>query len=264
MVVSMKGSAAHPRVAAGKTPPPEGLRAVLFDLDDTLYDHAYALNHALRSLWREEPAFRHRTLDAARAEYARLLEEFHLRLMAGKITENEARVRRFQALFRWAGEEISLRDARVKALTYRRLYLEHQRPVPGAVALVRRLAGSVRLGIVSNNRTRGQLDKLRSIGLTGLFDVLITSEEVGAAKPDPEIFQAALDGLKVARDEVVMVGDSWPSDVLGARAAGLTAVWFNRGAFPNPDPSLAVELTSLRPASSALEAIFLAYRLEED
>jgi HAD superfamily hydrolase (TIGR01549 family) len=244
--------------------PPDGLRAVLFDLDDTLYDHTYCLSQALRSLCREEPVFRRRSFESARSEYARLLEEFHQRVLRGTLGESEARTRRFQALFRWAGEEISLREAGAKAAEYRRLYLSHQRAVPGAVAVVRALAGVVRLGIVSNHRRKGQLEKLRAIGLADRFDVLVTSEEAGSAKPDPEIFAMALDRLGLARDEALMIGDSWPADILGARAAGLVAVWFNRRRLPSPDPSLAVELASFRPTSSAVEAIFLAYRLEED
>ncbi|MCI4319090.1 MAG: HAD family hydrolase [Thermoplasmata archaeon] len=243
---------------------PEGLRGVLFDLDDTVFDHAHALTQALDGIRRSEPVLRKRSAEEIRRKYVELLDQFHRRVLNGELGESESRALRFQALFRWAGLPLKVNEARERAAEYRRQYLDHRRAVPGVAPLLTGLAKSARLGIVSNNPRRGQLDKLRAIGLADRFKVVMTSEEAGAAKPDPEIFQAALDKLGVARDEAVMVGDSWAADVLGARAAGLVAVWFNRRRLPNPDPSLAVELTDYRPASDAMGMIYLAFRLEEE
>ena len=67
------------------------------------------------------------------------------------------------------------------------------------------------------------------------------------SKPDPAIFDLALHLLHCTADESVMVGDSWEMDVMGARAAGLRAVWFNRTGRACPDPVLARELKSLEP-----------------
>jgi putative hydrolase of the HAD superfamily len=237
---------------------------VLFDLDDTVYDHSYALARALTGVRQGEPAFRKRSVEEVRRKYGELLEQFHRQVLAGKLGETEARVRRFQALFDWVGVSLSLKEAGETVREYRQIYLQHQRAVPGVAPLLARLADRARLGIVSNNLRRGQLEKLRAIGLGDRFDVVMTSEEAGAAKPDPDIFQAALDHLGVDRDEAVMVGDSWPADILGARAAGIVAVWFNRRHLPNPDPSLAVELTSYSPATNALGLIDLAFRMEEE
>ena len=48
------------------------------------------------------------------------------------------------------------------------------------------------------------------------------------AKPDPRIFAIALERLGCAAADAVMIGDSWPADIEGARAAGVRAIWFNR------------------------------------
>jgi 2-haloacid dehalogenase len=63
-------------------------------------------------------------------------------------------------------------------------------------------------------------------GLT--FTAVVTSEDVGAYKPDAAMFARALDALGLAAHEVVHVGDSLTSDVAGAHAAGIRAVWVNR------------------------------------
>ena len=59
---------------------------------------------------------------------------------------------------------------------------------------------------------------LASAGLSGLIDAVVTSAEVGAAKPDPEIFTRALAMAGVAAEPAVHVGDSLAEDVAGARA----------------------------------------------
>lgn len=76
----------------------------------------------------------------------------------------------------------------------------------------------------------------------------MVSETIGVAKPDPAIFHAALRQLGRAPADAVMLGDSWAADVLGARAAGVRAVWLNRHQRACPDPALARELRALEPA----------------
>ena len=113
------------------------------------------------------------------------------------------------------------------------------------------------VGIVTNNLLEEQQDKLRQCRLDGYVDELVVSEKAGVSKPDPRIFQIALDRLGCRRDEVVMVGDSWPADVAGAIAAGIRAVWFNPQRKPRPEPSTSVdEIHALEPIEDALRVIF--------
>ena len=57
------------------------------------------------------------------------------------------------------------------------------------------------------------------------FDVLVDSNEVGATKPDPAIFEAGLERIGVSAEETVMVGDSLARDMRGALALGMAHVW---------------------------------------
>jgi HAD superfamily hydrolase (TIGR01509 family) len=92
-------------------------------------------------------------------------------------------------------------------------------PAPGAVEALERLHGRVRLAVVANwdHSLHEQLDRL---GLTRLFDVVVTSADAGAAKPDPAIFHFALERLRVEPAAALHVGDE-PADEEGARAAGM-------------------------------------------
>jgi putative hydrolase of the HAD superfamily len=103
--------------------------------------------------------------------------------------------------------------------------------VPGALC---RLAESHSMALVTNGAACLQREKLAASGLSDHFEAVVVSADLGVAKPDPSVFEHALGELSARRDLAVMVGDSIPKDVEGALAAGLNAVWVNRGASPSP------------------------------
>lgn len=138
-------------------------------------------------------------------------------------------------MFRLADSAITRDEARTLAEAWRDAYDSAYRPVRGARPLLESLRASVVIGIVTNNRTDEQLRKLQRCRLVALVDFLLTSEDFGRTKPDPAIFREAVRRSACASGDVIVVGDSWTSDVAGARAAGLRAVWFNRTGMPPPD-----------------------------
>jgi putative hydrolase of the HAD superfamily len=143
---------------------------------------------------------------------------------------------------------------------YRECYIRTRRAIDGAAALLSALKPRVKIGVVSNNLLAEQQEKMAQCGLDEFVDALIVSEKVGVVKPDPLIFRVALDRLAVSKEDAVMVGDSWAADVEGARAAGISVVWFNRNGRPSPDPNAGVpELRALEPVSAAIDAIELAH-----
>jgi len=85
----------------------------------------------------------------------------------------------------------------------------------------------VTLGLISNieREINPLLDEL---GLSGLLEVVTTSLEAGYAKPNPEIFRAALEKGKVKPQEAIFVGDQYQIDVLGSRAVGMKGILLDR------------------------------------
>ncbi|HBK3302408.1 pyrimidine 5'-nucleotidase [Citrobacter koseri] len=101
-------------------------------------------------------------------------------------------------------------------------------PLPGAVSLVNALHGKVKMGIITNGFTSLQQIRLERTGLRDRFDLLVISEEVGVAKPDPRIFDYALEQAgSPDRSRVLMVGDTAESDILGGINAGFSTCWLN-------------------------------------
>lgn len=225
-------------------------RAVLFDLDDTLFDHALTSRAALARIWTTHPFLRGLPLESAWKQYSRLLEEVHPEVVAGRLTPEVARVERFRRLGLAAGVALTPDESAELSRTYRIHYQRLRRPVPGARRLLERLHGRTTIGVVSNNQLEEQVEKLRFLGLTSLVDELVVSEEVRVAKPDAKIFDIALDRVDAAPGEAAMIGDSWENDVRGAYAVGIRAVWFNRFALPRPERLPIDEIPSFRAPAS--------------
>jgi len=101
--------------------------------------------------------------------------------------------------------------------------------LPGAAEVVRALAENYPLTIISNGFKEVQYYKFAHSGLADCFAHTIISEEVGINKPQPEIFRIALEMNGVTPDEAVMIGDSYSSDIAGAKAAGIDQIWLHEG-----------------------------------
>lgn len=86
------------------------------------------------------------------------------------------------------------------------------------------------MALVTNGSPAVQRSKVAASGLERYFKAVVVSGDVGAGKPDPRPFRAALDALGVAATDAVMVGNSLERDIAGAQALGIRAVWVNRDA----------------------------------
>ncbi len=113
------------------------------------------------------------------------------------------------------------------------------RPYPEAIRTLKALrAEGYRTGVVSNFSHRLP-QVLAELGLAPHLDTVTYSFDVGAEKPHPRIFKAALARAGALPERVLMVGDSYEADYLGARHAGLHALLLCRGGTtPSPCPSI--------------------------
>jgi HAD superfamily hydrolase (TIGR01549 family) len=228
-------------------------RTVLVDLDDTLFDHSHSALAGLATVRARFDALARIDLAELAALHAKHLEATHLRVLSGELTLEDARTVRFRAIARDCGAPSSA--AAELADAYREGYQRARRAVPGAVELLRALRAHARVCVVTNNLVAEQVEKLAHLEMTDLVDVLVISEEAGVAKPDPAIFRIALARCDTPADSAVMLGDSWAADVLGARAAGIRAVWLNRSNRSCPDPEQCLELISLSPTAQVVERL---------
>ena len=83
------------------------------------------------------------------------------------------------------------------------------------------------LAVVTDARSAYARSELHKVGLLGYFDPIVVSGDHGYRKPDPRLFQLALDGMAVAAENTLYVGNDMYRDIYGAREAGLTTVMFD-------------------------------------
>ena len=102
----------------------------------------------------------------------------------------------------------------------------------GAEELVRYLAKKYPLTVVTNGFVEVQYEKFDKSGLRDCFAHIVLSEEVGCQKPNPRIFEEALRMNGLAAEDVVMIGDSWNSDIQGAINAGIDQIWIRKSKDP--------------------------------
>jgi putative hydrolase of the HAD superfamily len=112
----------------------------------------------------------------------------------------------------------------------------------GAEELVRYLAKKYPLTVVTNGFVEVQYEKFDKSGLKDYFSHVVLSEEVGCQKPNPRIFEEALRMNGLQAEEVVMIGDSWNSDIQGAINAGIDQIWIRKSQDPLPEGQTATYL----------------------
>jgi HAD superfamily hydrolase (TIGR01549 family) len=186
-------------------------RAILFDLDDTLYD--------LRSYWRERLRL---ALDAVRVGYAQLDSE----MLVGTALSERVFMEQWPDFLRRQGIDDEALIAATHA-DYRHEWFERMALADDALPTLEALRPRYKLGLITNGPSAIQRRKIERFGLADHLDLLIVSGEVGVAKPDPAIFMLALEQLGVSADQALFVGDSPEYDLRGAEAAGMAFVWMN-------------------------------------
>lgn len=196
---------------------PTSIRAILFDLDDTLIDHTSAAHNAATA-WARELGLPGDQTDrwfAIERQYFSVYER-------GECTHQQQRRNRVRDFL----GDFSLDDAATDALFahFLTLYEQHWHAFPDAApALTRALEAGLQVGILTNGATELQQRKLKRTGLDISGVQLLTSTGLGAAKPNPECYERALAVIGTTAHETFMVGDSLANDVEGARAVGMTA-----------------------------------------
>jgi len=228
------------------------IKVVFFDIDDTLYDHSYHVHHAISALREKHSFLQEYSIEHLRELSHQFLEEVHERLLRGEISVEASRKIRWEKFLETVGQKDI--DAMTIANFYSRSYYEAERAVPGSIELLRSLSASYNIGVISNNLLEEQLKKMHRIGVSDYIEIFAISEEVGAAKPDPKIFETALDRAGVTPEEAIYIGDSWTNDVLGALNARIRPIWFNRKGIASYDPSIQ-EISSFEPKENVLSYI---------
>ncbi|MFC1900434.1 HAD family hydrolase [Chloroflexota bacterium] len=230
----------------------ENIKAVLFDVDDTLFDRNTAQKMTLDIIIERLPHVfdifdTERVMNAFMESDRAVTEAYE----AGAPFEGlrEARSGIFLKLL-----DINEDVADTITEIYVRDYPKVNASVPGAIELVKELSGRFQIGVVSNGLPDVQYQKLESMGISSFVSCVVLSEELGIRKPDPRIFHHAAGLLQRQPSDCLYVGDSYTSDVIGAKAAGMVSCWFNKNnsSYEEKDPEPDFEISNLEELTGIL------------
>ncbi|MBR5569900.1 MAG: HAD family hydrolase [Oscillospiraceae bacterium] len=185
--------------------------AVIFDLDDTLYSEK----------------------DYVRSGYAAVAQAFPQILhMADKLWNAfEQKLPAIDVVLEDAG--ISTPENKQKALQIYRNQKPVIDPYPGVHALLQRLRGEKKLGMITDGRPEGQWAKIESLNLQPYFQKIIVSDELGGVafrKPNETAFCVMQKALSVPFEKMVYIGDNTRKDFIAPQKLGMQTIYFN-----NPD-----------------------------
>lgn len=215
---------------------------ILWDVDGTLLDFVYSQRYAItkcfhtigREITEEEIGL-----------YARINDDYWLRLELGEITKAELLPGRFTALFSALGIEGV--DVEAFRLEYQAALGSVFSYLDDSLTVCKKLQGRVKQYVITNGVTSTQQNKLKISGLGEVMDGIFISEQVGYHKPDQRFFDYCLEQIcmgqnysgqtslayskhteEMDRQQILIVGDSLTSDIKGGIQAGIPTCWYNR------------------------------------
>lgn len=205
-------------------------KALIFDLDDTLFDfgtsEAIGLEHVYNVHF------------SAHIEKGPYLDTYHVinkdlwgKVDLGQLSPVDVKLLRFQQLAEKNGLKI---DHMAASMAYDTVMSESVIWLEGAEEAVEIFKPHFKLGIISNSVNAIQVGKCHRAGVYRWCQCVLISEQVGLAKPDPRIFRLACERLGVQPSETLMIGDSLSADYQGAMNVGMDFCWVNPEQKPLP------------------------------
>jgi putative hydrolase of the HAD superfamily len=201
---------------------------LFFDLDHTLWDYDRNVTESLTELYQL-----YQLQELGIETFDRFFAAFHLINFqlwdwynVGKIDKHTLRKERFPRIFTQAGGDVSAIPAGFEEDFMDRTSSKPH-VFPHSKEILTYLKEKYRIHVITNGFNESQAKKMKSSGLDGFFELVVTSETTGFKKPDPRIFHYAMEQLATRPEHCLMIGDNPASDILGAQRAEIDQVFFN-------------------------------------
>lgn len=211
------------------------IRAIGFDLDNTLFDHRRAATRALELLV-DEKGWAFANERSVGGEWHRLEDLYFAQYVAGTMTLMDHRRARMRTFL--TSTDALIEEGNLDALwnDYLRHYSNSWVAYPDVISVLDSLKESgYKLAVLTNGQQAQQEAKLTAMGLDDYFEVVLAIGTVDALKPDKRAFEHLCRVLKCEAAEVLFVGDDLDYDVRGSINAGLNGVWLNRDELIAPE-----------------------------
>jgi putative hydrolase of the HAD superfamily len=195
---------------------------LLFDLDGTLFDYDKGEKKALEATFVEfNIRFQPEFLEIYRNLNAILWEKYE----QGSISQEALKVERFLQL---AEKTNSHYEAVIFSKRYLTNLSKSAHMIPDAERVISTLSKTHKIFLITNGLSIVQRPRIKASQLSQYIEAIFISGEIGAAKPEKEIFDYAFQQMnQPAKENVIIIGDSLSSDITGGNRYGIDTCWFN-------------------------------------
>lgn len=203
-------------------------RHLFFDLDNTLYDFSLNAFLAMKEAFKQLnilpllPSF-----EEYFGVYAQINDQLWAEYREKKITKDFLRACRFERSLKEFGIVPKVEYSEIDDF-YLKIMSVQTNLFPGTSEVLTELKNrGYQIHIITNGFKEVQYDKLQNTGLDKFLTNVFISEEIKSHKPSKEIFEYAIKSSNARKKESLMIGDSWESDIVGAKNFGIDQVFFN-------------------------------------
>lgn len=199
---------------------------IYFDLDDTLLDHKKAEIAGLSEIHNHFPLFDDVEPQSLIDTYHDVNKEQWLLYSRGEVTREELQRNRFEKTLASLGlDESKYEEVGSQYMTY---YRDYWQWIDGARESYQKILEKYPVGVLTNGFAETQRLKFEKFGFYDSAKHTVISEDVGALKPDPKVFEHATELTGLEANEILYVGDSFSSDIEGGSSFGWNTAWFTQ------------------------------------
>ncbi|EEI69959.1 MAG: HAD family hydrolase [Lentilactobacillus hilgardii] len=222
------------------------IKAIVFDVDDTLYDQKPSFNEAFKQIFSNDV-----DSNLINKIFSNYVQQEQL-VVAKNNLDNQFQLSKTDISFHCLHH--SFKEFNLDGLTQKKaedfwqLYSKFSQDIQlfdGLTHVFNKLIEKFKLGIITNGSTENQLSKITRLNLQHWFDreSIITSEDANAKKPDPMIFTLMNRKFELRGNEMMYVGSSYLNDIVPAKRAGWQTVWYNNHDGSIIDPNIIPDQT---------------------
>ncbi len=206
------------------------IKHIFFDLDHTLWDFDKNSKLTFQQIFKEQKI--QLRIDDFLEVYMPINLEYWRLYREDKISKSDLRFNRLKETFDALNYKTS--DTLINTISddYIRYLPNYNHLFEGTVEVLEYFKGKYQLHIITNGFEEIQNLKLQKSGIGKYFKEVITSESVGVKKPNPKVFEFALEKAKTTAQDSIMIGDSYEADIVGALNSGMLAIHFTNGVKP--------------------------------
>jgi len=198
---------------------------IFFDLDHTLWDFETNSDIAFQTIFNQHKV--NVSLEKFLNYYRGINQKYWKLYRDERVSKEDLRYGRLRDTFNKINFKIEDEVINNLAVDYIEVLPNSNLLFDGAHDILEHLQLNYQLHIITNGFNEVQYQKMEKSNLTKYFKTIITSEDAGVKKPNPIIFNYALDKAKATSNESIMIGDNWEADIMGAKNAGLDVIYCN-------------------------------------